>query len=106
MRKSLFLGLLLVFVTASLHAGGNAKVNQVKGTITDKQGNPLVGAKVTVKGMQKEAYTDFEGNFTLEEVSAEALKLEVSHISYEEVEKSFDFSKKDNAYIAFQLRSR
>ncbi len=106
MHKSLFLGLLFGLISLTAFAGGNAKVSSVKGSITDRQGNPLVGAKVVVKDLQKEVYTDFEGNFIIEEVSETEHKIEVSHVSFEEVETKVDFSKEDNSYLAFQLRSR
>lgn len=106
MTKSLFLGLLFGLISLTAFAGGNNKATSIKGTITDRQGNPLVGAKVIVKDLQKEVYTDFEGNFVIEAVSATEHKIEVKHISFEEVEKDIDFSKADNSYLAFQLRSR
>jgi iron complex outermembrane receptor protein len=106
MKKSLFLGLLFGLISLTAFAGGNAKANSVKGTITDRQGNPLVGAKVIVKDLQKEVYTDFEGNFIIEAVSATEHKIEVSHVSFEDVKTKVDFSKEDNNFLAFQLRSR
>ena len=49
-----------------IHYSGQAEaiVYQVTGKVTDAQGNPIEGAKVTADGA--EAVTDAEGNYTLE----------------------------------------
>ena len=106
MRKSLFLGLLFGIISLTAFAGGNAKVSKVEGTITDRQGNPLAGAKVLVKDLQKVVYTDFDGNFVLEDIAASEHQIEVSHLSFEEIETKVDFSKEDNSFLAFQLHPR
>jgi TonB-linked SusC/RagA family outer membrane protein len=53
----------------------------IKGKVTDKNGAPLPGASVTVKGIRKVASADINGNFELKGVDEEAI-LTVSFIGY------------------------
>ena len=43
--------------------------NQCTGTITDEQGEPVIGATVQVKGTNNRVITDFDGHFTLQNVN-------------------------------------
>ena len=43
--------------------------NQCTGTITDEQGEPVIGATIQVKGTNNRVITDFDGHFTLQNVS-------------------------------------
>lgn len=42
----------------------------VTGTVTDKAGEPIIGANVLVKGTSQGIITDLDGNFTLNNVSS------------------------------------
>ena len=39
---------------------------QVRGTVQDSEGNPLVGASIVIKGTTTGATTDFDGNYSIE----------------------------------------
>ncbi|WNJ19108.1 TonB-dependent receptor [Pontibacter sp. G13] len=55
---------------------------QVNGTVTDsEEGTPLTGATVLLVGGTTGAFTDDQGNFTLE-VPAQSSELEISYIGY------------------------
>lgn len=54
---------------------------ELKGKITDGEGNALVGATVRVKGTNKGALTDSDGNFTIE-APDDATTLIVSYVGY------------------------
>lgn len=61
----------------------NASTQQsklVKGKVVDKNGEPVIGANVVVKGTTKGTITDIDGNFSLE--VADGALLEVSYIGY------------------------
>lgn len=61
----------------------NASTQQskrVKGTVVDKNGEPIIGANVVVKGTTNGTITDIDGNFSLE--VADGASLEVSYIGY------------------------
>ncbi|MDE6543740.1 MAG: SusC/RagA family TonB-linked outer membrane protein [Muribaculaceae bacterium] len=62
-------------------AAGFTAFADVKGTILDKEGEPIVGATVLVKGTQKGAAADLDGNFVLSGVDANATLL-VSAVGY------------------------
>lgn len=54
----------------------------VNGKITDKDGNPLVGANVKIKGTNKGTTTNADGSFLLKDVD-ESSVLEVSYVGFE-----------------------
>lgn len=55
----------------------------VIGTVTDKAGEPIIGANVLVKGTSQGIITDLDGNFTLNNVP-ESAELVISYIGYKE----------------------
>ncbi|WP_236973487.1 SusC/RagA family TonB-linked outer membrane protein [Membranihabitans maritimus] len=74
-------------------------VVNISGTVTDQVGEPLIGVNVLVKGTNKGASTDFNGNFTLEDVDENAV-LVISYIGYQTQEISLDGKQ----IIAIKLR--
>lgn len=54
--------------------------NNITGTVTDTQGEPLTGASVLIKGTQQGVSTDIDGNFALK--VAQGKTLVVSYIGY------------------------
>ena len=55
--------------------------NKVTGTVVDANGEAIIGASVMVKGTSNGSVTDFEGNFTINNVPAKG-NLEISYIGY------------------------
>jgi TonB-linked SusC/RagA family outer membrane protein len=55
---------------------------EVKGVITDEDGNPLVGANVKVKGSNIGTITDNQGRFTLDNLDENAI-LEISFVGHD-----------------------
>ena len=76
LKSFLLLGAFLCF--------GLAKAQTVSGTVSDANG-PLPGASVLVKGTTNGTQTDFDGNFTLNNVEDTAT-LVFSYIGYKTVE--------------------
>jgi TonB-linked SusC/RagA family outer membrane protein len=67
-----------------------AQTRVVTGKVTDaKDGTPLVGASVTVKGGKRGAVTDIQGSFTFK-VSAAVKTLVISSVGYQAQEISVD----------------
>ncbi|MBK8450019.1 MAG: carboxypeptidase-like regulatory domain-containing protein [Saprospiraceae bacterium] len=60
MKKVLFVFLSLFIILQMAHAQ-----RMIKGTITDKGGNPLIGANVLGKGTDAGTVTDINGNYSL-----------------------------------------
>lgn len=61
-------------------AQASQQSKRVKGTVVDKNGEPIIGANVVVKGTTNGTITDIDGNFSLE-VPANA-QLTISYIGY------------------------
>ncbi len=79
LRKSLLtLGALFSFLAVSAQT--------VTGNVSDASG-PLPGATVLVKGTTNGTQTDFDGNYTLNNVPSDAV-IQVSYIGYRTVEKA------------------
>lgn len=53
----------------------NAEDASLKGTVTDAQGEPLIGAMVHVEGASIAAATDIDGNFSLTAPVGKTLKV-------------------------------
>lgn len=76
---------LLLLFTAAITA---AQSGTITGLLSDKEsaGQPLPFANVLVKGTDKGAQTDFDGNFTITNVPEGVYILEFSFVGYETVE--------------------
>ena len=68
MRRG-FLVAFFAILSISVFAQGKS----VTGTVTDKDGEPLVGVSVLIKGTSLGAATDLDGNYTLKNVPADAV---------------------------------
>lgn len=82
--KKLFLLLTLIgsFVVNAQETGA------ISGLITDANGVPLAGATVSIKILNKGAMTDFDGRYTIENVTIGTYDVTISYIGYETVTKN------------------
>lgn len=71
----------------------------VQGTVLDQAGEPLIGASVVVKGTTNGLITDFDGNYTLTDVPADAI-VSISYIGYQPVEWKAD--SKELAHVTLK----
>ena len=69
--------LLLATMVSSL-----AQTNKVSGNVVDNNNQPLAGVNVIIKGTNKGAQTDFDGNFKIKNTSLSNQKLVVSSIGF------------------------
>lgn len=78
-----YLTILLLLATAIL----SAQTGTVEGSLTDKTFNnePLAFASVFLKGTEKGAQSDFDGNYVIENVPVGTYSLEISYVGYETV---------------------
>lgn len=72
---SLICTLMCIFCWQNL----SAQQRNVSGTVTDSQGEPLIGVSIIVKGATTGTVTDFDGKYTLS-VPSEAKSLEAKYI--------------------------
>jgi len=93
MKKNIFLiTLLLAFTTLiagvdennkNTEAASNRNI-EVKGTVTDfANGDALAGVEVQIKETKQKAYTDFDGEFSFDEITPGKYTIVVSYISYD-----------------------
>lgn len=75
------------------------QVKKVTGVIIDAAGEPVIGANVLVKGTTNGVITDMDGNYTLNDVPADAV-ISISYIGYQPLE--FKADSKDLARIVLQ----
>lgn len=67
--------------TVMLRGTNKTQGVQVSGSVTDANGQPLVGANIIEKGTTNGALTDFDGNFSIEVENGEAI-LVVSYLGF------------------------
>lgn len=81
---------------------GNAKPNKkrtVSGTVVDQTGESVIGVNVFVKGTSNGIITDFNGNYSLSDVSEDAI-ISFSFVGYQTAE--FKANSKDLAKITLK----
>lgn len=66
----------------TLSAGAQTPERTIKGQVVDIEGEPIIGAAVLIKGTTKGTTTDFEGSFSLGNVT-DGTVLEISSIGYQ-----------------------
>jgi TonB-dependent starch-binding outer membrane protein SusC len=73
----LLLGIML-FSTAALFAQGGS----VKGTVTDANGDPIIGATVSIEGTTKGTVSDVSGNFSILNLPEGSVTLVVNFVGF------------------------
>ncbi|MCC8120244.1 MAG: TonB-dependent receptor [Bacteroidales bacterium] len=81
-RSHRLLGLLAALMVMLGFATASAQT-QVRGTVTDTTGEPLIGASVIEKGKQTGVITDYDGNFVIVVQDPVTAVLTVSYIGYD-----------------------
>ncbi|MEI7594713.1 MAG: carboxypeptidase-like regulatory domain-containing protein [Bacteroidota bacterium] len=110
MKKIIVLFSLLVLTATATFADGKKEVKEtteskqvasMQGKIVDKYtGEALVGALVKIEGTNYEVYTDFDGNFSFQNVTPGVFNLKVSLVSYKEnVLKNINLSAGQSSII-------
>ena len=74
-QRLLFLALMMVGSTVAMAQG------KVSGTVVDANGDAIIGASVIVKGTSTGTVTDYDGNFTIQNVPANG-SLVISYVGY------------------------
>ena len=80
-----FQRLFFVALLSVLAVGAFAQSKTVSGTVLDKAGEFVIGASVVVKGTTNGTITDFDGNFTLQNVPDNGT-IQVSFVGYKTVD--------------------
>ena len=98
MRKALLI-ISILFLTSLGAFAGNNKATSIKGKVVDIEGSPILGAKVSIKGVDSATYTDFDGAFYFYKVPKVPSTINVSMISFEEKKSAFKFDGKSSDSI-------
>jgi hypothetical protein len=95
--KALILAAGIALASISTYADSNTKKETtntatstcIKGKVIDvTTGEALPGVEVNIEDYKKKAYTDFDGNFVIENVKPGGYDIEISYISYKEIVKA------------------
>lgn len=73
---------MIVILKKAQQPKGNVIKKNIAGTVVDENGEPVIGASVTVKGTSLGTITDFDGNYLLNDVPADA-SVSISYIGYQ-----------------------
>lgn len=79
---------LLLLAVLFISAAATAQSWEVKGTVTDTSGEPLIGASVIVKGTSSGVSTDIDGNYTLQ--ARPDATIVISYVGYNTREVNVD----------------
>jgi len=109
MKQILIFSIALIFalnVSAKNDDKNNATAAtvQVSGKIIDsKTGEALTGVKVFIEDLNQEAYTDFDGNFSLLAPNSNDVTIKVSYISYEEKKISANIQEEKSLTVSLEM---
>jgi len=105
MKKILLvMAMFLLAVTLRAEENGNKTKDSdanativLAGSIVDqKSGESLVGVEVKIEGTDMKTYTDFDGNFSFENVKPGEYKLVTSYISYQQNAQELTVNSNEN----------
>jgi protocatechuate 3,4-dioxygenase beta subunit len=95
--------MLTVAVTANEKEGktavnsDNTATVALSGTVLDSNsGELLVGVEVQIEGTETKTYTDFDGNFTFDNMKPGEYKLVANYISYKKCTETLKVDGKEN----------
>tara|TARA_R110001583_G_scaffold94040_1_gene237380 strand:+ start:23302 stop:25938 length:2637 start_codon:yes stop_codon:yes gene_type:complete len=72
-----------------------AQTRNISGSIVDVNGSPLAGVNVLIQNTSKGSVTDFDGNYTINDVENGEYLIEVSYIGYKTQQLSVTVSNSD-----------
>ncbi len=81
----------------------SSNLTSINGVVLDKHtGEALAGVKVVIAELNKEVYTDLEGNFEFKNMSKDIYSIESEMISYEKQNLKVDLNISDNLKIVME----
>nr|WP_321227973.1 TonB-dependent receptor [uncultured Psychroserpens sp.] len=96
--------LLLLLTLISSFIVNAQETGTIKGLITDANGMPLAGASVSIKVLNKGAMTDFDGNFTIENIEVGTYDITVSFIGYKSYDQSITVTSGNTTELNSSLK--
>ena len=104
--KKAILSFIFSLTTLIVLAGGNTKSTTVQGKVIDDEGNPVTGAKVVLLDSKQEAYTDFDGLFSFDNVTTTSQKIKVSFVSHEDLIAQIQLKKSAQTELQLEIQSK
>ena len=78
----------------------NIKIQFYGTVIEEMTGEPIPGATILIKEFNQKIYTDFDGNFTIEDLIPGTYNLEVQFVSFEKKElKDLEITSESNSML-------
>ncbi|MEM0994275.1 MAG: TonB-dependent receptor, partial [Bacteroidota bacterium] len=100
--KKLLAGWISLLFATSLFAQ-----TAVRGSIIDRDGQPVIGANVYLKAIRKGGITDEKGQFQIKDVPAGTYNVSISHVGYKTATQSFQIQTgASQQTIEFQLEKQ
>jgi len=65
-----------------------ASTGKIIGTITDENGEPVIGASVQIVGTNRGAQTDFDGKYVIQQLEPGTYSIKITHLDFNSVEIS------------------
>ncbi len=93
----------LIFSAAVFSASSMAA--NVQGVVTDKNGKPLVGAKIEVMGTNLETSTDGNGQFRFNNIEGKAAELHISAIGFAHLNQMIELNEQSERLTLSLFRS-
>lgn len=103
-----YIYLLILFIISLTHAWSQ-ELSLSGNIINQKTGEPILGATIFLKSIEKGAVSDFDGNYKLENLEAGTYSITISYIGFETLEEDINLvGNLEKNYIlseaAFQLQ--
>ncbi len=97
---------LLFLLTMGLSSFVYAQNSSISGTVSDaKTGELLPGVSVIIESIQAGASTDFDGNYTIKNLSAGTYTVTATFLGYQSYSKTIELGSDQNASLNFQLKA-
>jgi len=97
----------LISVFAIAGNGDGKKLKTVTGNVVDGQMESMVGVRIEIVELEKTVYTDFDGNFTLQDLRPGSYTIKVSQVSYQAKEATvYNIDVESSTTLDIQLESK
>ncbi|KAB2913106.1 MAG: carboxypeptidase-like regulatory domain-containing protein [Bacteroidetes bacterium] len=107
MKNIVFAVLLLITNTIAIAGNTDPEAKySIKGQVTDEKGDPLAGVEVFVEGLDKKVYTDFDGNFEVNQLKSGTYTLKFSYVAYNEAKNVFKTIQSNPELTVVKLQKR
>ncbi|MFW5702182.1 MAG: TonB-dependent receptor, partial [Bacteroidota bacterium] len=94
--------LLYIFIAAAL--AGTARAATLSGyVVDDKSGEPLIGASIAIPGAKLGGYTNKSGFFSIKDIPAKKLEVNVQFVGYETLRRTIEFARGEAVRETFRL---